>query len=233
MLIHPAIQREVNSASGKRKGSVVPVLLLLLLAGPTVAQKKAVLINASLSQPEKPIAYTGVDNVIMLRGDLKGSYIRLERSGGDIEMRAGMAVKTVLRYDQEGLDTLRVYSDGQLVIEKVYTIKKPGPYAAAPADCSDPLLTREALLKAGKLELTMPGTWYKARGKVLSYTVSVQDAEGRSQGKYKMESAPFSEALKTVLGRLSSGSQLHISSIKGLSSEGTVLSLPDLKISIK
>jgi hypothetical protein len=105
------------------------IISLFTLGGHAFAQKKPTLINTSLTKPEMAIMYVSVENVIMVYGNIPGKYIRMERSGGPLEVRPGMAMRALLKYTEIGFDTLRVFDNDKLIIEKVYEIKKLSTYA--------------------------------------------------------------------------------------------------------
>jgi hypothetical protein len=208
-------------------------VLLLFIAGSLKAQKTPSIFNMSLTKPEKALLYIGVDNILTVRGPIPGKNIQLERSGGPLQMRAGTSLKTILKYTLEGTDTIRVYSDNKLVIEKVYQIVPLGHFAPALKGRTDSLLTKEDITKSGQLEVIMPDAFYKPSGKILSYTVNVYSPVKKIIGKFKIEGPLFSEELNLKISTLLPGSMLLFENIKAASRDGAIPLTGQFKVTIK
>lgn len=211
----------------------VGVILLLILGGNAVAQKKATLINTSLTKPEKAIVYIGVENVITLFGDIPGRYIRMERTEGPLNLRPGTKLRAVLKYAEAGFDTIRVFDDDKLLIEKVYEIKKLGSFAVRVKETRDSLLTKDELLKAAGLELYMPNDFYKPKQKISSYTITISSSGGKVLQKIKVEGKSYTESLKLHLDKIQPGVTILFTDVKAFFGENNVKSFDPLKIRIK
>lgn len=190
------------------------LLLLCLLLPLTlcVAQRPPALVNLRLTRPEKPIMYTGVDNLLALRGELPGKYFRLERSGGPVELKAGTTLTAVLRYTETGTDTFRLYSGEQLLLEKTYEIKSPGTYAARLSRMRDTALGRADLAAAGGLELIMPETYYKPAEPIVSYKLTAV-VNGRKVKTWTCEGMKFPDDFLPFVQQQAAGAQFHFEEI--------------------
>lgn len=208
-------------------------LLLLLLYHVAFAQKKPTLINTSLTKPEMAIMYVGVENVIMVYGEIPGKYIRMERSGGPLEVRSGMAMRALLKYTEVGFDTLRVFDNDKLIIEKVYEIKTLGSYAIGIKGTRDSVLTKEEFLKAKSLELYMPGGYYKPKQKIASYTIFISNESGKVLQKVNVEGTNFSVSLELHLDKIKAGTSLLFSDIKAILADNSIKKFNSFKIKIK
>lgn len=217
----------------KKQTNYFLVLSFLLLGGNAFAQKKPTLINTSLTKPEMAIMYVGVENVIMVYGNIPGKYIRMERSGGPLEVRPGMAMRALLKYTEVGFDTLRVFDNDQLIIEKVYEIKKLGSYAIGIKGTRDSVLTKEEFLKAKSLELYMPGEYYKPKQKISSYIITISSESGKVLGKVNVEGVNFYTALEIQLDKIQVGSTILFSDIKAILGDKSIRKFDPFKIKIK
>jgi hypothetical protein len=208
-------------------------LLLLLLYHVAFAQKKPTLINTSLTKPEMAIMYAGVENVIMVYGEIIGKYIRMERSGGSLEVRPGMAMRALLKYTEVGFDTLRVYDNDQLIIEKAYEIKKLSSYAIGLKGTRDSVLTKEEFLKSKSLELYMPGGYYKPKQKISSYTVFIYSATKKLLKKINVLGNDFVNSMEDDNKIILPGCVIEFNNFNFTSQNETVHTLKALKIVIK
>lgn len=197
------------------------------------AQKKPTLINKSLTKPELGIVYIGVDNVISLYGEIPGKYIRMERSGGPLQLRPGTALQTVLKYTQKGTDTLRVYDNEKLIIEKVYEIRNLGSYSIGIKGTRDSVLTKEEFIKAQSLELYMPDGYYKPKQKFSSYTVFIYSANKKLLKKTNVLGNEFINSMKDVHEIIVPGCIIEFNNFNFTSQNETFHTLKGLKIVIK
>ena len=209
------------------------IISLFTLGGHAFAQKKPTLINTSLTKPEMAIMYVSVENVIMVYGEIPGKYIRMERSGGPLEVRPGMAMRALLKYTEIGFDTLRVFDNDKLIIEKVYEIKKLSTYAIGIKGTRDSILTKEEFLKAKSLEVFMPGGYYKPKQKISSYTITISNESGKVLQKVKVEGINFSEALELHLDKIKAGTSILFSDIKAILGDNSIRKFDSFKIRIK
>ena len=131
------------------------ILLFLMISCSVNAQKSPALVNMSLTKPEKAILYTGVDNVLMLKGEVPGKYLQIERSNGPVEWKGGTQLRAVVRYETPGTDTFRVYAGEKVIIEKIFEIKPLGILKAGLKGTRDTLLSATELAAITGLELTM------------------------------------------------------------------------------
>jgi hypothetical protein len=209
------------------------IISLFTLGGHAFAQKKPTLINTSLTKPEMAIMYVSVENVIMVYGNIPGKYIRMERSGGPLEVRPGMAMRALLKYTEIGFDTLRVFDNDKLIIEKVYEIKKLSTYAIGIKGTRDSVLTKDEFLKAKSLELFMPGGYYKPKQKISSYTLTILSESGKVIQKVTVEGINFNAALELHLDKIQPRSSILFSDIKAILGDNNIKKFDPFKIRIK
>jgi hypothetical protein len=209
------------------------VILFLISGGNLFGQKKATLINTSLTQPDKAIVYMGVENHITLFGEIPGKYIRMERTAGPLNLRPGVKLKTVLKYNETGFDTLRVFDDDKLIVEKVYEIKKLGTFAIGIKGTRDSILSKEEFLKAAQLELYMPDGFYRPKQSISSYTITISTSNGKVLQKIKVEGISYAEALKLHLDKIQPGVTILFSDVKAILEENSIRLFDPLKIRIK
>lgn len=209
------------------------IILFLIFGGNTFAQKKATLINTSLTKPEKAVAYVGVENVITLFGDVPGKYIRMERTGGPLNLRPGVKLRTVLKYTETGFDTIRVFDDDKLLIEKVYEIKNLGIYAIGLKGTRDSVLTKDDILKATSLELYMPNDFYRPKQKITSYTITLFSPTGKVLQKIKVDGISYTEFLKPHMDKIQPGVTVQFSDVKAVMGGNSIKSFDPFKIKIK
>ena len=209
------------------------IISLFTLGGHAFAQKKPTLINTSLTKPEMAIMYVSVENVIMVYGNIPGKYIRMERSGGPLEVRPGMAMRALLKYTEVGFDTLRVFDNDKLIIEKVYEIKKLSSYAIGIKGTRDSVLTKEEFLKAKSLELFMPGGYYKPKQKISTYTLTILSESGKVIQKVTVEGINFNAALELHLDKIQPRSSILFSDIKAILADNNIKKFDPFKIRIK
>ena len=211
----------------------IPFFILFLQCQSATAQKKPTLINTSLTKPEMAIMYVGVENAIMVYGEIPGKYIRMERSGGPLEVRPGMAMRALLKYTEVGFDTLRVFDNDKLIIEKVYEIKNLGTYAIGLKGTRDSVLTKEEFLKSKSLELYMPGGYYKPKQKISSYTVFIYSATKKLLKKINVLGNEFINLMKDDNEIILPGCIIEFNNFNITSQNETIHTLKGLKIVIK
>lgn len=209
------------------------ILPLFIFGGNTLGQKNAALINSSLTKPEKAIVYVGVENVITLFGNVPGKYIRMERTGGPLNIRPGVKLRAILKYTETGLDTIRVFDDNKLLLEKVYEIKKLGPYAIGLKGTRDSILTKDQLLKSAGLELYMPNDFYRPKQKISSYTITLFSPSGKAIQKIKVDDIYYADALQPHLDKIQPGAIILFSDLKAVISENNIKNFDPFKIKIK
>jgi hypothetical protein len=209
------------------------VTLFLFSGGNLYGQKKATLINTSLTHPDKAIVYMGVENNITLFGEIPGKYIRMERTAGPLNLRPGVKLRTVLKYNETGFDTLRVFDDDKLIIEKVYEIKKLGAFAIGIKGTRDSILSKEEFLKAAQLELYMPDGFYRPKQSISSYTITISTSNGKALQIIKVEGISYAEALKLHLDKIQPGVTILFSDVKAILEENSIRLFDPLKIRIK
>lgn len=207
-------------------------ILLFTFCKPATAQKTVALVNLSLTRPEKGVMYTDTDNRIMIKGELPGKYIRLERSNGSVDLRAGTQLTALIRYTVTGTDTFRVYSGEELILEKIYEVKNPGKYAARLYMMRDTALGREDLKAAGKLELYMPDTYYKPNEKIVSYTLAAY-MNGKRMKTWKCEGNRFPEDFITFVQQQPAGAQFHFENILFSHKTKGIQTAPSIRILLK
>lgn len=181
-------RRKITTA----KQIAFPAVLLMLFAA---SQPVVTLLNTSLTQPSMAVAYTGVDNIMTIKGDLNGGELRIERSGGPVSMRPGTNIVFKLRYDAPGRDTIRLYSDNRLLVERIYEIQPAAYYSVGLAGTEDTLLSAESVKKAGRLTVKMPGTYFRPAEKVTGFSVDICTSERKILRKFTITGASFSPEL--------------------------------------
>lgn len=196
------------------------------------AQQKPVILNTSLTEPAKSLAYAGVDNLFLIKGEIPGKYIRIERSGGPLEMRNGMSMKAIVRYAKTGSDTFRIYADDQLVLEKVYQIVPTGPFEVKLNNLKDSVCSSGQFIKSKGLELCMPGTLYKPKGKILSYNLSVIQ-NGRVRKSFSVESGALPGELLASQDLLSPGTRLVFEKISVQMPGNSISAMKAIRLQIK
>ncbi len=185
-----------------KRSKPVSIFLSLILFSNTLAQVKPDLLNASLTEPRRKVGYAGVKNIFTLQGDLPGKQIRIERSGGPLEIKAGTSVRAVARFEKPGRDTLRLFVDEKLILEKPIEILELRTYKAVIRGSEGTSITPEKLLAGGRLIPVMPGTWYKPSGRIESYRVTLF-VSAKSIKSFRVEGAALppeldAQALKGV-----------------------------------
>ncbi len=205
----------------RKRIAVLLVCLLAALLFPApysilTAQAPLRLLNVSLTNPDEAILYTGVSNLLVLKGEQTGNYLRMERSGGPIEMRAGTAISTRLKYDAEGIDTLRVFNEDKLILEKIYTVKKTGVACACLKNNRDTLVSVEDMMNANTLEVYFAGSSYKPMPVNRGYTATLFSKNGKKLKTIRMEKNTFSDELKLLLKTAEAGTRVVFQNINTL-----------------
>lgn len=188
--------------------------LSLLLLYVQLATAAVTLLNTSLLEPARAVAYTGVNNIMTIRGDLQGGALRIERSGGPVSMRAGTSIIFNLKYSSPGNDTIRIYSGERLLLEKIYTVLPAGDYSVGLAGTEDTLLSAAAICKAAGLTVKMPGTIYRPAEKVTGFSVDVLNPDGRISRKFTNKAPGFSADMLETIPGLPKGAILVFHTIK-------------------
>jgi hypothetical protein len=207
-------------------------ILFLLISCSVNAQKSPALVNMSLTKPEKAILYTGVDNVLMLKGEVPGKYLQIERSNGPVEWKGGTQLRAIVRYEQPCTDTFRVYAGEKLVIEKVFEVKPLGTLKAGLKGTRDTLLSATELATITGLELTMPETYYRPRNKILGYTISIF-RDGKKLRVFKMENIAFTEEVKKYFQSLLPASRILFEYIQVADNNGAPQVLKAFEVRVK
>jgi len=191
------------------------------------------LLNTSLHQPSLPVAYTSVDNIMTIRGDLKGGSLRIERSGGPVSMRPGTSIMFKLRYTSTGKDTFRIFSDDRLLLEKIYEIRTAGSYTVGLTGTEDSLLTAESVKKAGRLSVKMPGTLFRPTEKVVGFSVDLCTPERKILRKFTMTGSSFSAEFLQALSESPPGTMLVFHTISTNLSAGKNRHIKEFNVVLK
>lgn len=187
-------------------------IFVFLASHPVMSQPGLQLINSSLIKPEAPVMYTGLTNTLVLKGETR-SNIRLERSGGPLEVRSGTAIRTRLIYKEEGMDTLRVYSNDSLILEKVYRILTPGKSMASIKNIRDSVTTATAMLEGNELEIYFKDCLYKPIPASGGFTVEIYNTDKKKIKSLRMVKSRFSEELIAELKKIQAGYTLNFGNI--------------------
>lgn len=197
--------KKINRKTTTGKRFAFPTVLFMLFSA---TQPEVAILNTSLTQPSMSVVYTGVDNIMNIRGDLKGGALRIERSEGPVSMRPGTSIMFKLRYTSTGKDTFRIFSDDRLLLEKIYEIRTAGSYTVGLTGTEDSLLTAESVKKAGRLSVKMPGTLFRPTEKVVGFSVDLCTPERKILRKFTMTGSSFSAEFLQALSESPPGTML-------------------------
>lgn len=208
-----------------------PLFLLpvLMIASTSKSQVKPDLLNVSLTEPKRKVAYAGVKNIFIMQGNLPGKQIRIERSGGPLEIKAGTSVSAVVRFDQPGWDTLRLYVDDKPVVEKPIEILELRTYKAVIRGADDPSIDPEKLLGGARLVPVMPGTWYKPSSRIESYRITLTSAS-RGERSFLVEGAKLPPELDAK--SLQGVTRIRFDRIRMRKEDGKTITLDELEYKI-
>lgn len=209
--------------------SIIPVLFLFVISFNAMAQGKPDLLNSSLTEPKRKIAYAGVKNIFTIQGALPGKQIRMERSGGPIEVKAGTSLRAIVRFDQPGRDTIRVFVDGKLVVEKPLEILELRTYKAIIRGAEGTSIEAAKLLSGGRLIPVMPGTWYKPSSRIESYRVTLFHSS-RSEKSFLVDGAAIPAELDA--SALEGATRIRFDQIRMRKEDGGSIALDDVEYKI-
>ncbi len=212
---------------------MLTTILVLLGLNHLRAQSVPVLINANLTQPDSAVMYTSVTNTLVLKGIAESDNIRLERTGGPIEMRAGTAIRARLVYREKGSDTIRVYSDQKILLEKIYDVRLLGKPVAALKGFRDSLASVVEILTANELEVYFTGNMYKPIPASRGFTVDIYNKDRKKIKSLRMEKNTFSEELKEQLKKAESGYSVVFRNINGIFPKDEQIVVEPLTIYVK
>ncbi len=212
---------------------MLTTILVLLGLNHLRAQSVPVLINANLTQPDSAVMYTSVTNTLVLKGIAESDNIRLERTGGPIEMRAGTAIRARLVYREKGSDTIRVYSDQKILLEKIYDVRLLGKPIAALKNFRDSMASVVEILTANELEVYFTGNMYKPIPASRGFTVDIYNKDRKKIKSLRMEKNTFSEELKEQLKKAESGYSVVFRNINGIFPKDEQIVVEPLTIYVK
>ncbi|MBK9400102.1 MAG: hypothetical protein IPN36_04360 [Bacteroidetes bacterium] len=216
-----------------RSAFMLTTILVLLGLNHLRAQSVPVLINANLTQPDSAVMYTSVTNTLVLKGIAESDNIRLERTGGPIEMRAGTAIRARLVYREKGSDTIRVYSDQKILLEKIYDVRLLGKPIAALKNFRDSMASVVEILTANELEVYFTGNMYKPIPASRGFTVDIYNKDRKKIKSLRMEKNTFSEELKEQLKKAESGYSVVFRNINGIFPKDEQIVVEPLTIYVK
>ena len=194
-----------------------------------LAQVTPDLLNSSLTEPKRKVAYAGVNNIFTIHGELPGKQIRIERSGGPIEIKAGTSLRAFVRFEKPGKDTLRLFVDEKLIVEKPIEILELRTYKAVIRSIEGTSIDAEKLLAGGRLIPVMPGTWYKPSGRIESYRVSLFSTS-RNERSFRVDGAAIPTELDAA--SLKSITRVRFDQIRMRKEDGTSIALDDVEYKI-
>ncbi|MBL0097992.1 MAG: hypothetical protein IPP46_16975 [Bacteroidetes bacterium] len=216
-----------------RSAFMLTTILVLLGLNHLRAQSVPVLINANLTQPDSAVMYTSVTNTLVLKGIAESDNIRLERTGGPIEMRAGTAIRARLVYREKGSDTIRVYSDQKILLEKIYDVRLLGKPIAALKNFRDSMASVAEILTANELEVYFTGNMYKPIPASRGFTVDIYNKDRKKIKSLRMEKNTFSEELKEQLKKRRAVTLLYFRNINGIFPKDEQIVVEPLTIYVK
>ncbi|MBK7888836.1 MAG: hypothetical protein IPJ86_16570 [Bacteroidetes bacterium] len=226
---HPLnIQPRVRSST-----FLLTTVLVLFGLNNLNAQSVPVLINANLTSPDSAVMYTAITNTLVLKGISESDNIRLERTGGPIEMRAGTAIRARLVYREKGSDTIRVYNDQKMILEKIYDVRPLGKPVAALKNFRDSMASVAVILAANELEVYFTGSMYKPIPANRGFTVEIYNKDRKKIKSLRMEKNTFSEELKEQLKKAESGYTVVFRNINGLFPKEEQIVVEPLTIYVK
>ncbi|MFM9057388.1 MAG: hypothetical protein ACKOQY_12015, partial [Bacteroidota bacterium] len=141
------------------------LLAFLLLLAIKLPAQRLQLLNTSLTRPDSAVAFTGSEQAFILKGEIAGRELRIERSAGPVNVRPGMSVRFAVKYDSSGTDTFRIALDGKTVLEKVYHIRVPDcPVSFGVEGQRGDSIGVAAIVQSTGPGLISPGCLYKPKG---------------------------------------------------------------------
>lgn len=180
---------------------------LLLCHHLTTAQVK--MVNLSLTKPEEPVMYAGVENTIMLQGAYQGKNLRFESRRGKLEMKAGTSIKATITYQHSDTDTVRFFADSVLLVEKMYTVNQLCTPSIALRTIRKNQVTTDEILKAAKLEALFPACIYRWRGRVSKWSYQVY-RKGKALGEEKHSQLnAFDKEMRSYFETLQPGDEIQ------------------------
>lgn len=212
-----------------RRLSLLSLLLILVLCSASKSQVKPDLLNASLTEPKRRIAYAGVKNVYTIQGELPGKQIRIERSGGPMEIKAGTSVRAIVRFEKPGNDTIRLFVDEKLVVEKPIEVLELRSYKAIVRGTEGMNVAADKLLAGGRLIPVMPGTWYKPSSRIESYRLTLSSTS-RSERIFSVDGAALPPELDAA--SLKGVTRIRFDRIRMRKEDGSTIALDDLEYKI-
>jgi hypothetical protein len=189
------------------------LLLIVLLCSLNLQAQRLQLLNTSLTRPDSAVAFTGSEQQFILKGEIAGRELRIERSAGSVDIRPGTSVRFSLRYDSTGTDTFRIALDGKTVLEKVYRIQNPDcPLSFGVQGQRGDSIGLAALTQQAGPGLISPDCLYRPKGILTSYTLSISSLRGNS-GRYTVKGDTWPAELKNNTTWKSPGNTLIFSNI--------------------
>ncbi len=105
------------------------------------------LLNSSLIEPSVPIAYKWYDNKLQLNIGISIDSVLIIDSDLDTLKNLSDFIRYIPKNVDRMLDTLRVFQNGVLLTEKVYSLKNLGPPSVFLGSIRDSFVTKEQLLE--------------------------------------------------------------------------------------
>lgn len=208
------------------------LFLLGFLCTLNLQAQRLQLLNTSLTRPDSAVAFTGSEQQFILKGEIAGRELRIERSAGPVNIRPGTSVRFSLRYDSTGTDTFRIALDGKTVLEKIYRIQIADcPLSFGVEGQRGDSIGIAALLQQTGPGLISPGCLYRPKGILSGYTLSIASPRG-SSGRYTVKGDTWPVELKNNTTWKSPGSTLIFSNITCSDSNGKPIRFQETRLRI-
>lgn len=144
-----------------------------------------------------------------------------------------MMNKFVVRHTFATTDTLRLYQNAKLLIEKIYEIKKIGNPVAQLGDITNTSTTIQEILSNTKVEILIRDCYYRHNLTVRNFNIQLENKRGEQLYKEEVNGNQLTDkAIKFIL-KLKSGDKVNLSGLTATCPNCALRRLDNIVITIK
>lgn len=194
------------------------------------------IMNTALTDPQRTVLYTGVENTIEVSGLHKDTTLTLTSATGEVIKSKwnNNPNKFFVKTGYKDTDTLRLYQADRLVLTRVYEVKKIGSPKPQLGDIADTTATIQHILANPTLNVVIPDCYYDHRFRVFYFKVTFMNATGNILKTFdRTDGNQLTKAQAGIISSLKTGDKIVFSEITATCPDCANRRLNPLSITIK
>ncbi len=204
-------------------------VIFLLLFFPLTVLSQVNIRNLKLIDPDMNMLYIGFDNKIEISGINVDTTVLLTSSSGEAKRLNWDTTKFIVRVRRPGTDTLKLYKDSILILQKIFQIKIIGNPVAYLGNISDTIVSTKEIISNPQVNAFISDCYYDHRYYVYAFELSVIKSGDTTDTHKKIKIFDTFYDIDPKTGETKKIFKLNLERVSNKSSSGNQLTKKQLK----